>query len=540
MDVECYVNAIYNTRLNVCAAEHENDVVDSALADEYMTRILVNATPESLLSSTRLYKDRYVIDIYYRFFSFNFKINRLFVFRTRDDLFKDASNDEVINDAFSKCDINKSNNNDDNNDEGNEDDVEKNMDNDATTKSAMPDERKKNNFSVVRLNESYNDGNDNDEVLYMEYFYDKSLRGTLIYPYEDIYAHSFLLLLKHQSIYWNSTEIDLSQDHHRINSSPRAKTLLMFKCNAMLAYGDKFVIDLFEQKAFTEIQSPQIRAFFADQTARENIHQILYSKILELAEPSFGEYLRSEDFIDTLAAPLTRFNEFVARKCRYENSIAVNLLTLMCVERLMFCVPFAINMYSGHKGYASKIADITSFVMRDENLHYQHARGLLSSLSYKLDRVTVLEIMSEFTACMRRVLLNLFCLDWNETDLRPYYNEENAKDSFDDTINYTNVLNHFYYELCWFLFENKITENLALHLTRINDSDAYSSTCQVSNCDQDVVSTLRAISERLVDECDLDYEQRAINDLCFSFMRLNNEEYQVNLMESTSTIYKIE
>jgi len=327
---------------------------------------------------------------------------------------------------------------------------------------------------------------------------EKRWADTLIYPCPHEFKHSFMLLLKHQSIYWNTVETDLREDYNSLSVCPEDVKRLVFRANAMLASGDKIVTNMFETKAFQRITSPQIKAFFVDQNAREAIHQISYSKILELCHSDeYRAYLRSDNFIHILCAALEGFNEAAFGLFRFDAYPAFMLLLLMCVERLMFCVPFAINMYAGVCGYAPKIADITSMVMRDENLHYHHARGLLSSLRVRLNKSVVSEILMFYRECMRDVIHCLFIHDWDEVFECPLRLDKPlviAQCGDHPCMSLELAYRYFDYEYYWLLYENGVIDS---------------------------------VPEQVSDE----------STFPFPFMRVNEQEVQSNLMESASTIY---
>lgn len=350
--------------------------------------------------------------------------------------------------------------------------------------------------------------------------YDARWKSHLIYPCPDQFRHSYLLLLKHQSIYWNSFETDLREDEYSLANCPPTLKKLLFRANAMLASGDKVVIDIFSLSTFQDITSLQIKAFFADQTAREAIHQISYSKILELCKDNkYLSFLRSEEFINTLCAPLLQFNKDIIEDQKLEQYPSIMMLLLMCTERLMFCVPFAINMYAGVMGYAGKIADITRMVMCDENLHYHHARGLKL---HRLDMQVVCEFFSLYRIAMRELIYRLFMYDWNESVGEPTLNRrledenstflEDGEDVLPDPLytdsnsrkinimNYASALSYFDYEYYCMLYENGIIPELPKHVKSMQTDDSK---------------------------------------FPFAFMRLNEQESTTNLMEAVSTIYAV-
>lgn len=320
---------------------------------------------------------------------------------------------------------------------------------------------------------------------------DEKWTDTRILPSPHEFLHSTLLLQRHQNTHWNTEELSLQEDITTLNSRcPARVRRLIFRANALLAMGDVAVVRIAD--AFKSITSPQVNAFFADQIARENIHQMSYTGVLDLInEPYHREFLTSLKFENSLNVAFEPFN----RLLEYfpQPNLAVSLLTLMCFERLLFATAFTINLYAGNVGYGLKIADLTSLVMRDEYLHYQHARILLAQLSTKLSSRQTCLILAVFELCMGTFIERLFCLDWDERGNTDVYREENMRDDFHDVLNCKNMKKYYQMQHYHFLFENKIVQ-------RLPDPD-----------------------EELVK--------------LFSHTSTNDNESQTNLMEATSTIY---
>ncbi|XP_025191132.1 ribonucleoside-diphosphate reductase small chain A-like [Melanaphis sacchari] len=271
------------------------------------------------------------------------------------------------------------------------------------------------------------------------------------------------------------------------------------RANAFLAAGDKTVIDMFDSDVYRSIKAPEVKAFFNDQIACETIHQISYSKILELCDSNeYLKYLCSDDFINAISYPLSKFNSYLRSK-KYNENLSIMVFVSMCTERLMFCVSFAINMFVGALGYGNKIAEITRTVMRDENLHYQHARGLLFLNLEKIEKIELNTISIAFRTTMHEVLYRLFVLNWDNRSNAVKNDKRMADVEMKKRMSYLKSSDYFDYEYYNMLYETGLLKKLPKRIAKMRD-----------------------------------------HDFSFMFMNLNEQESASNLMESTSTNYATE
>lgn len=306
--------------------------------------------------------------------------------------------------------------------------------------------------------------------------------GDLIYPVPEQFLLSYTYLRQHQAIAWSAQEIDPREDRDKMSKLEPWLFEHLLKCFSILMYGDSVVLNnLSTCRQLNAITSPQVQAMFADQKARENVHQEIYSKMLDIADDPV--YYRSKEFHDTHLKHFVQLND-----TDHEN-LPNFLFQIMLCEVIMFSPAFLAIMYLGYRGNGPKIFEITSMVMRDENLHYKHAQALLASLNRRLDKRQANAKFNEFKRNVLIMIRRLYeCQNTVPEDLV----------TNDGLYSYDIAVRHFEYVCHQFKLDNELYET---------------------------------------DE-ELKHNEEVYGaSPCEYFANSLQQEVRVNLMESTSTIY---
>lgn len=308
--------------------------------------------------------------------------------------------------------------------------------------------------------------------------------GNILYPVPERFNLSYQYLRLHQSIAWSSQEIDPRDDRDTFATLDPEKRSHFSRCFAVLMFGDSVVLSQLNGSVLERIVSPQVRAMFTDQEARENVHQEIYAKMTDLSDDP--EYYRSKQFYDEY---LGHFSNLIAHK---NATIQEFLFVIMLCEFLMFSPNFLAIMYLGVLGVAPKIVEITSMVMRDENVHYNHARDLLASLKQPVTYTWALQTYKTFKRNVKILIRKLF--SGSDPNAPPVSFQSTGRSQY----SLETVLEHFEYICHQFCIDNRMYGN-----------------------------------EREQLEAQLKHGKSP----CEFFAQTPQHEVRVNLMESTSTIY---
>lgn len=304
---------------------------------------------------------------------------------------------------------------------------------------------------------------------YTEYKY------QILEPPNMLFINSYNCWQKHQKLSWTTHENDPSVDADKFVHAPakfKEIVLIMVGC---IMIGDSVVLDQISKGLNQKITPIEATAMFTDQESREIVHKSMYSKMLNVSPDN--AYYRSERFKNKY---MGRFETFV--KQYTSEDIRIVLYFIMLCENILFAPIFQTLCYLATLGYAPKLCDSNLLVMRDEFIHYQHARLLSSTFKYKIDTLFAREILEKFKMLMIGLL------------------HEIVADYSDGTYNVNHVIDHLNHVVYNFMLEN------SLFLTdeeRESDGELYD----------------KSPAEK--------------------YMLLPACELKINLMESNSTVYLV-
>lgn len=303
----------------------------------------------------------------------------------------------------------------------------------------------------------------------------------LVYPPNPKFLHSYNCWHRHQSIMWSSHENHPEVDRDKFNRADPELQRIVLEMVACIMIGDSVVLDAFNCEEFKRITAAETLAMFRDQVARENVHQEVYSKMLDVSDK--GAYYRSRQFAKLRMHRFTRLAEDYAAADGVD--LRTMLYFIMLCENIMFAPMFQCICYLATTGYAPKLCDSNLQVMRDEYIHYKHVRGLLAEFVVKLERHKARRILASFEGIVTELLREI---------IGEYV-------SPDGMYSYDLALAHFRHVCHGFMREN------GLYYTTVEE----------------------LLNEKL-------YGTSPVA----SYMYLPQHEIKINLMESNSTIYMVD
>lgn len=225
--------------------------------------------------------------------------------------------------------------------------------------------------------------------------------GGVVYPPNPKFLQSYRYWHLHQSIMWSSHEIHPECDRDRFFTLDSRMRDICLSMISYLMWGDSVVVDILEQDITERITAREVKVFLADQTARENIHQEVYSKMLDVTSSEEAARYRSKEFRDK---HMWRFVE-LSEKYRSHIDMAVFFYFVMVCECIMFAPMFQTICYAAYIGAVRVLGTANLQVMRDEAIHYKHARHILSTLRRKIKKSLAREILDAFVALIDELLV---------------------------------------------------------------------------------------------------------------------------------------
>lgn len=294
---------------------------------------------------------------------------------------------------------------------------------------------------------------------------------SLAYPPNPRFMHSYECYIRHMECIWTANENDPSEDMDKFAKAPIQFQRVMLNTAACIITGDSVVLD----KLHLNVTPANVRVMLESQIDRENTHQIVYSRWCDISPD--GDRYRSAAYRSSL---MHEFEDMVEKYATDADNARQTLYFIMLCENIMFAPMFATINYCATKGYAPKICNANLLVMRDEYIHYVHARGLLASFRRKLRFSLARRILEEFCSVTMRVY------------------EKIIGDYDDGFFNRQHIEQHFRHIVHSFMVENSLYR----------------------------------------DEAELRANAKLYSDTpAKSYMLLPRVESKINLMESVSTVY---
>lgn len=196
--------------------------------------------------------------------------------------------------------------------------------------------------------------------------------------------------------FWRAEEVDLSRDiedwTNKLNDDERYFISMIL---AFFAASDGIVNENLAMRFSNDVPVPEVRAFYAFQSAIENIHSEMYSLLIET-------YIRDGEEKQRLFHSLENF-PFIKKKAdwamRYINdgrsSFHVRLVAFLCVEGIFFSGAFSAIYWLKKRGVMPGLTFSNELISRDEALHAEFAVLLYSKLQKKLPKKRIHEIVRD-------------------------------------------------------------------------------------------------------------------------------------------------
>lgn len=225
--------------------------------------------------------------------------------------------------------------------------------------------------------------------------------AEIIYPPQAIFSEYYHIYQKHQATSWTINEVNVANDGESFKKLPKNEQKLLLAFVSILMFGDTFICHKINGLPMHKIVSPELKAIFNDIEARENVHQIVYSQFLQCDSDNAAFY-RSSLFYKKI---MSRFDDLFAEindvidpatKLPFPFETRVQLFILMICENLLFAPAFHAIIYYSTTGNIPRMSEKNNQVMRDEYIHYENARLILSNFRQKLDKHIARKLFESF------------------------------------------------------------------------------------------------------------------------------------------------
>jgi ribonucleoside-diphosphate reductase beta chain len=199
----------------------------------------------------------------------------------------------------------------------------------------------------------------------------------------------------HISVFWHVDEVDLSKDMkdwQRLNDGERhfIKYVLAF-----FAGSDGIVMENLGSRFMCEVQLSEARAFYAIQMAIEQIHNEMYSLLIDtyITDPKEkANTFRAIHTVSCIGQKAAWAQKWIESD---EASFATRLVGFAAVEGIFFSGSFCAIYWLKQRGLMPGLTVSNEFISRDEGLHTDFACALYKELMNRLPVATAHQIIRE-------------------------------------------------------------------------------------------------------------------------------------------------
>lgn len=219
----------------------------------------------------------------------------------------------------------------------------------------------------------------------------------VLYPIE--HPDIFKMYQIAQNAFWVVNEVDLTQDTddwtNKLNEGEKdfIKNVLAF-----FSSSDSIVTENLAARFLNEVQVPEAKAFYGFQIAMEQVHQEMYSLMLDTFVKDPAEKSRLFDAIFNIPS-IEQKAQWAMRWIQSPDaSFAERLVAFACVEGIFFSSAFASIYWLKERNLMPGLCQSNEFISRDEGLHTEFAILLYNKLINRLPQETVHEIVRSAAA----------------------------------------------------------------------------------------------------------------------------------------------
>lgn len=195
--------------------------------------------------------------------------------------------------------------------------------------------------------------------------------------------------------FWRPEEIDLTRDKNdweKLNNNERRfiKYVLAF-----FAASDGIVMENLAERFMSEIQIPEVRAFYSYQIFIEQVHSETYSLLIDTYSDDDEEKIilfQAAQKMPVIAKKANWALKWISDK---NSNFATRLVAFAAVEGIFFSGSFCAIFWLRKRGLMPGLTFSNELISRDEGMHTDFAVSLYHMLSNKLTQNEIYDLIGE-------------------------------------------------------------------------------------------------------------------------------------------------
>ena len=232
---------------------------------------------------------------------------------------------------------------------------------------------------------------------------DSKLKRYTLFPIQ--YPEVWKMYKKHLAAFWTAEEIDLAKDvvdWEKLSSDEKHFISMVL---AFFAGSDGIVLENLVERFMSDIDIPEVRSFYAFQTAAETIHSETYSLLIETLIQDYSKKSILFDAINNFEC-INKKAVWATKWIADEKSdFAERLIAFAAVEGIFFSGAFCSIFWLKKRGLMPGLCLSNEFISRDEGLHTEFAILVYHQFANKLDSRKIVEIITEAVSIEKEFIL---------------------------------------------------------------------------------------------------------------------------------------
>ena len=200
---------------------------------------------------------------------------------------------------------------------------------------------------------------------------------------------------KHVSTFWTVEEVDITKDISHLKSLTNDELFFILHVLAFFSSSDGIVNENLAINFYTEIQAPEARCFYGFQIMIENIHNEMYSLMIDTFSPN-SEKDKLFNAIKTYPS-IKKLADWAYKWINSDESFSKRVIAFACIEGILFSGPFCAIFWLKKRGLMPGLCHANELISRDEGLHTEMAtivhKHLLYPATYEETLIIVKEIV---------------------------------------------------------------------------------------------------------------------------------------------------
>ena len=195
--------------------------------------------------------------------------------------------------------------------------------------------------------------------------------------------------------FWRPEEIDLSKDKNDWEKMSQNERRFIKYVLAFFAASDGIVMENLAERFMSEIQIPEVRAFYSYQIFIEQVHSETYSLLIDTYAENEEE--KTLLFNAATTVPVVQKKAQWALKWISDKnaSFASRLVAFAAVEGIFFSGSFCAIFWLRKRGLMPGLTFSNELISRDEGMHTDFAVSLYHMLSNKLSNQDIHNLIGE-------------------------------------------------------------------------------------------------------------------------------------------------